>query len=388
MLKNQKNCIAMLLAGGEGKRLGDLTKRMAKPAVHFGGKYRIIDFALSNCSNSGIDTVGVLTQYEPLALNAHLGIGSPWDLDRRDGGLRSLPPYIEKKGGSWYQGTANAILQNIPFIEQHNPEHVLILSGDHIYKMDYSKLIDNHKKTGADATISVIDVPLEEASRFGIMETNASNEITGFKEKPEQPTSTLASMGVYVFKWPLLKKYLLNDAKRKQSSHDFGKDIIPMMLADNQRLLAYPFTGYWRDVGTIESYWQANMDLVGHDPKFNLNDPNWKIYSVTHHKPPHYLSKKAKVSKSIIDEGCRIAGTVKNSIIFNEVSIESESVIDKSVIMPNVSIGQNVQLSKVIVTENTTIPDNIQLTSPTNQVLVLNQESLHQILVQRLVSNG
>lgn len=379
----------MLLAGGEGKRLGALTKKMAKPAVHFGGKYRIIDFALSNCTNSSIDTVGVLTQYEPLALNTHLGIGVPWDLDRRDGGLTCLPPYIEKKGGSWYQGTANAILQNIPYIEQQNPEHVLILSGDHIYQMNYNLMLDEHIDSEADVTISVIDVPLDEASRFGIMETNERNEITQFVEKPAEPKSTLASMGIYIFKWSTLKALLLSDAKKKQSTHDFGKDIIPAMLQEKQKVMAYRFKGYWRDVGTIQSYWQANMDVVGQQPIFDLHNRKWKMYSVSHYRPPHYVATGAEINTSIIDEGCEIAGHIEQCVLFHNVKIGTNSHINKSVIMPNVSIGENVQLSHVIVNESTAIPDFFELKGTPQDIQIIDEEAIEYYLqLKDLVSNG
>ena len=292
-MKN-KECVAMLLAGGQGTRLKSLTKQIAKPAVYFGGKYRIIDFPLSNCTNSDIDTVGVLTQYEPLILNDYIGIGSPWDLDRKHGGVSVLPPFMQSEGGGWYTGTANAIYRNLKFLNQYNPEHVLILSGDHIYKMDYSAMLDHHKVSGADATISVLEVPWEDASRFGIMNTNDQQRIVEFDEKPEHPKSNLASMGVYIFRWDVLKEYLIEDAANENSSHDFGKDIIPALLHDHKNLMAYEFEGYWKDVGTVDSLWEANMDLLKKEPELNLNDPKWRIYSKNPNQPPQYIAKRRR----------------------------------------------------------------------------------------------
>ncbi|ARK29125.1 glucose-1-phosphate adenylyltransferase [Halalkalibacter krulwichiae] len=370
-----KECVAMLLAGGEGKRLGNLTKKLAKPAVYFGGKYRIIDFPLSNCINSGIETVGVLTQYEPLALNSHLGIGTPWDLDRHSGGLTCLPPFVEKRGGSWYAGTADAIYQNRHFIDQYDPEHVLILSGDHIYKMDYSLMLDYHKERGAEATISVIEVPWNEANRFGIMNATDSGHITEFEEKPSNPQSNLASMGIYIFNWSVLKEYLIEDAQQLESSHDFGKDIIPAMLQDERRLFAYPFSGYWKDVGTVESFWEANMDLLAKQPSLKLHEYNWRIYSVNACQSPQYISPYAKITNSLISEGCLIYGSISQSIIFHQVGIGCESVIEQSVIMPNAKIGQNVKLNKVIVAEGVTIPDNTEISSSEDEILVIDKDT-------------
>lgn len=373
----KKRCVGMLLAGGEGKRLGLLTKNIAKPAVPFGGKYRIIDFTLSNCTNSGIDTVGVLTQYEPLTLNAHLGIGSPWDLDRRDGGVSILPPFMAKKGASWYQGTADAIYQNISFIEQYNPDFVLVISGDHIYKMNYSAMIDFHTKHNAEATISVIQVPWEEASRFGIMNTGKHHRITEFEEKPENPKNNMASMGIYIFNWSILKSYLLEDAKNIHSSHDFGKDIIPAMLDDNRNMVAFPFNGYWKDVGTVRSYWEANMDLLKDSPSLQLNDVHWRIFSVNPNQPPQFISPTAKVSCSLINEGCIIHGTVANSILFYGVEIKEQTTIKHSVIMSNVSIGKNVVIERAIINEGTVIPNNVCIkpTDP-NDIIVLDKDSI------------
>ena len=357
----KKEVVAMILAGGQGSRLGILTKNIAKPAVPFGGKYRIIDFPLSNCSNSGIYTVGVLTQYKPLDLNAHIGIGDPWDLDRRDGGVSILPPYQGEKGGDWYKGTANAIYQNIQFVDRYDPEYVLILSGDHIYKMDYYKMLDFHKENHADATIAVIDVPLEEASRFGIMNTRADNSIYEFEEKPKLPKSTNASMGIYIFNWSILKKYLREDEKDINSSNDFGKNIIPNMLRSGRKLMAYPFEGYWKDVGTIESLWEANMDLLKRDNDLNLYDSEWKIYSQNQVRPAHYIGEEARIINSLIVEGCIIHGKVENSVLSQGVYVGKNTVIRDSVIMPNVQIGDNVKIEKAIVGNNAIINHNCNI---------------------------
>ncbi|MGL5149756.1 MAG: glucose-1-phosphate adenylyltransferase [Clostridium sp.] len=345
----KKEMVAMILAGGQGSRLGVLTKNLAKPAVPFGGKYRIIDFPLSNCSNSGIYTVGVLTQYKPLELNAHIGIGDPWDLDRRDGGVRILPPYQEEKGGKWYKGTANAIYQNIEYIDSYDPEYVLILSGDHIYKMDYEIMLDFHKQKEADATIAVIDVSYEEASRFGIMNTREDLSIYEFEEKPKEPKSTKASMGIYIFNWKELRKYLEEDELDKTSSNDFGKNIIPKMLDAGKRLVAYPFKGYWKDVGTISSLWEANMDLLKDDNELNLYDEEWRIYSVNPVRPAQYIGAKANVTNSLIVEGCTVHGQVENSILFQGVYVGKNTIIKDSVIMTNAKIGDNVVIEKAIV---------------------------------------
>lgn len=351
----KKEIVAMILAGGQGSRLGVLTKRLAKPAVPFGGKYRIIDFPLSNCSNSGIYTVGVLTQYKPLELNTHIGIGSPWDLDRRDGGVRVLPPYQEEKGGKWYKGTANAIYQNIEYVDRYNPEYILILSGDHIYKMNYDNMLEFHKDNGADATIAVIDVPLEEASRFGIMNTREDNTIYEFEEKPSEPKSTNASMGIYIFNWSVLKKFLREDENDLSSSNDFGKNIIPKMLNEGRKLIAYPFKGYWKDVGTIDSLWEANMDLLKIDNDLNLYDSEWKIYSQNQVRPAHYIGEEAKIVNSLIVEGCIINGKIENSVLSQGVYVGKNTVIRDSVIMPNAQIGDNVVIDKTIVGSNAII---------------------------------
>ncbi|MCI6189459.1 MAG: glucose-1-phosphate adenylyltransferase [Clostridium sp.] len=353
MRKNEM--VAMILAGGQGSRLGVLTKNIAKPAVPYGGKYRIIDFPLSNCSNSGVYTVGVLTQYKPLELNAHIGIGAPWDLDRRDGGVSILPPYQEEKGGNWYKGTANAIYQNIEFIDRYNPEYVLILSGDHIYKMNYEELLNYHKERNADVTISVIDVTLEEAKRFGIMNTNDDLSIYEFEEKPQHPKSTKASMGIYIFNWKALKKYLKEDEANPNSSNDFGKDIIPAMLRDGLKMYAYPFKGYWKDVGTIDSLWEANMDLLKEDSGLDLYSDDLRIYSASDVSPAQYLGPNAEVKNSLVTDGCVVYGKVENSVIFQNVYIGKNTVIKDSVIMPNAKIGDNIKINKAIVGDSVII---------------------------------
>lgn len=351
----KKEIVAMILAGGQGSRLGVLTKKLAKPAVPFGGKYRIIDFPLSNCSNSGIYTVGVLTQYKPLDLNSHIGIGDPWDLDRRDGGVSVLPPYQEEKGGEWYKGTANAIYQNIEFVDRYDPEYILILSGDHIYKMDYDKMLDFHKEKEADATIAVIQVPDDEASRFGIMNTREDSSIYEFEEKPENPKSNNASMGIYIFNWKVLKKKLREDEEYDMSDHDFGKNIIPRMLEDGSKLVAYPFEGYWKDVGTINSLWEANMDLLKKDNGLSLHDEEWKIYSSNPIRPAQYIGEEAKVKSSLIVEGCTVNGIVENSVLFQGVTVGRNTIIKDSVIMPDAKIGDNVVIEKAIIGSNAVI---------------------------------
>ncbi|HWR44712.1 glucose-1-phosphate adenylyltransferase [Sporomusa sp.] len=350
-----KEWIAMVLAGGQGTRLGALTKGLAKPAVPFGGQYRIIDFTLSNCHNSGIDTVGIMTQYEPLTLHAYVGIGSTWDLDRRDGGVHILPPYAREKGCEWYKGTADAVFQNIEFIDHFEPSYVVVLSGDHVYKMDYAAMLDYHKVCQADVTIGVIEVPWSEANRFGIMETAASGRITDFAEKPRQPKNNQASMGVYIFTWKVLKQYLLYDNANKQSSHDFGKDIIPDLLAARHRLYAYRFSGYWKDVGTVDSYWEANMDLLGDEPKIELTGDEWPVYSPSLSLPPHYQGGEAKVRCSLIAEGSIILGEVENSVIFPGVYIGSGARVKDTVVMSQVRIESGVVVSGAIVTQNTVL---------------------------------
>jgi len=353
-----KKCVAMLLAGGQGSRLGVLTKNIAKPAVPFGGKYRIIDFALSNCTNSGIDTVGVLTQYKPLKLNSHIGLGRPWDLDRRGGGVTILQPYMKQTAGEWYTGTANAIYQNIEFIESYHPEYVLILSGDQIYKMDYSKMLEFHKEKKADATLAILEVPWEEAFRFGIMNTKEDHRIYEFMEKPKSPISNKASMGIYIFNWEKLKRYLIDDQNTMSSSNDFGKDIIPKMLKNSDRMFAYPFKGYWRDVGTIHSLWEANMDLLEESPELNLYDPGWRIYSRSPMEPPHYISVGANVKCCIMNEGGIIKGDVYHCVLSPGVYIGKGSKVANSILMPNVRVGENTVIENAIVAENVVIGDN------------------------------
>ncbi len=353
-----KKCVAMLLAGGQGSRLGVLTKNTAKPAVPFGGKYRIIDFPLSNCTNSGIDTIGVLTQYKPLKLNSYIGIGQPWDLDRLNGGVTILPPYMKQTAGEWYSGTANAICQNIEFIEAYNPEYVLILSGDQIYKMDYSAMLAFHEEKNADVTIAILEVPWEDASRFGIMNTEEDNKIYEFVEKPKNPISNKASMGIYIFNWKKLREYLMEDQKNLQSSNDFGKDIIPKMLEDGQKMYAFPFKGYWRDVGTIESLWEANMDLLEESSELDLYDPAWRIYSRNPVEPPHYIARGANVKSCIITEGGMIYGDVNHSVLFAGVTVGKGSIVRNSILMPNVKIGENTVIENAIIAENTVVGDN------------------------------
>jgi glucose-1-phosphate adenylyltransferase len=354
----KKDCVAMLLAGGQGSRLYALTENMAKPAVPYGGKYRIIDFALSNCANSGIDTVGVLTQYQPLVLHDYIGSGQPWDLDKLHGGVHVLPPYQTALGASWYEGTANAIYQNMSFIERYDPEYVLILGGDHIYKMDYSKMVDFHKKKKADCTIAVQNVTLEEATRLGIMTCDEDNKVVEFTEKPKEPKSTLASMGIYVFTWSKLKKYLIENENANTGSKDFGKDIIPNMLADGQMLYAYAFDGYWKDVGTLDSLWEANMDLINPNVPLDLYDPEWKIYSRNKNMPPQYVGKNAIVENSMISEGSYIDGTVDFSVIFSGVTIEEGAVVKDSIVMPGSVVKSGAIVEYAIIGENSLVCSN------------------------------
>ena len=355
----KKEMIAMLLAGGQGSRLGVLTSKMAKPAVAFGGKYRIIDFPLSNCINSGIDTVGVLTQYQPLRLNTHIGIGIPWDLDRNVGGVTVLPPYEKSTNSEWYTGTANAIYQNLEYMEQYNPDYVLILSGDHIYKMDYKIMLDYHKANNADITIAAMPVPIEEAKRFGIVVTDDDNRITEFEEKPENPKSNLASMGIYIFSWKVLKNALI--ALKDQNECDFGKHVIPYCFENNKRLFAYEYNGYWKDVGTLSSYWEANMELIDIIPVFNLYEEFWKIYTRTDAIPPQYISSDAFIEKSIIGDGSEIYGKVYNSVIGSGVVIEEGAVVRDSIIMQDTVIGKNTSVEKAIIAEEVVIGDNVEI---------------------------
>ncbi len=355
---HKKDCVAMLLAGGQGSRLGVLTSKIAKPAVPYGGKYRIIDFPLSNCVNSGIETVGVLTQYQPLALNDYIGSGQPWDLDRIKGGVHILPPYQQISGTDWYKGTANAIYQNIPFIERYDPKYVVILSGDHIYKMDYSKMIDAHIEANAECTIAVLEVSMEEASRFGIMNCYDNGEIYEFEEKPKNPKSNKASMGIYVFNWQALRKYLIEDEQNPDSSNDFGKNIIPAMLRDGCKMIAYPFEGYWKDVGTIDSLWEANLDLLNPKIDLQLDDPAWRIYSRTTGAPPHFVGDKANIENSIVSEGCDINGHVDYSILFSNVVIEEGASVIDSIIMPGSVIKSGAVVEYAMIAENCVIGEN------------------------------
>lgn len=356
-----KDCVAMILAGGQGSRLGALTKNVAKPAVPFGGKYRIIDFPLSNCVHSGINTVGVLTQYQPLELNRYIGNGNPWDLDRSHGGVYVLPPYQSAKAGEWYKGTANAIYQNLSFLESFKPENVLILSGDHIYKMHYGEMLKAHKESGAAVTIAVMPVPWEEASRFGIMNVDEEGTITDFEEKPAEPKSNLASMGIYIFTYEVLKKYLEADERDPSSANDFGKNIIPTMLENGEKMVSFRFEGYWKDVGTIHSLWEANMDLVDQPPKFDLNDRSWSIYSRNMALAPHYVGQNAKITNSTVTEGCFIDGEIKHSVIFGGVELGEGSVVSDSVIMPGAKIGKNVVIEKAVIGADAVIGDGAKV---------------------------
>ena len=354
MLK-KKECIAMLLAGGQGSRLYTLTEKTAKPAVPFGGKYRIIDFPMSNCVNSGIDTVGVLTQYQPLVLNEYIGNGQPWDLDRTHGGVTVLSPYEAKGGKDWYRGTANAIYQNLTFIDRYSPEYTLILGGDHIYKMDYSKMLAEHKKNGADCTIAVLEVPMEEASRFGILNTDENNRIYEFEEKPKQPKSNKASMGIYIFTTEVLKKYLIEDEADPNSSNDFGKNIIPNMLNDGMKMYSYTFDGYWKDVGTLTSLWEANMDILGKNPIFNLYDRKFRIFYRHNALPPHRVGADAKVKNSMLTEGCVIDGTVENSVLSNGVVVERGAIVKDCVIMSGAKICAGAKVEYAIIDSDTVV---------------------------------
>ena len=352
----KKECVAMLLAGGQGSRLHALTSHVAKPAVPFGGKYRIIDFPLSNCINSGIDTVGVLTQYRPLELNAYIGNGEPWDLDRSYGGVHILPPYMrEGEKGTWYKGTANAIYQNINFLETYDPEYVLILSGDHVYKMDYTQLLRRHKEADAACTIAVLEVPMEEASRFGIMNVDENDDIYEFEEKPKHPKSNLASMGIYIFTWSKLREYLIADEADEKSSNDFGKNIIPAMLNAGEKMTAYRFQGYWKDVGTIESLWEANMDLLNSSNELDLNDPTWKIYTEDIPALPQYIGPNANVDKAFITQGCVVEGEIKNSVLFTGAKVGKGAKIIDSVLMPGVVVEDGAVVQRALVAENITI---------------------------------
>ncbi|GHV08926.1 glucose-1-phosphate adenylyltransferase [Clostridia bacterium] len=361
----KKECVAMLLAGGQGSRLYVLTQDVAKPAVPFGGKYRIIDFPLSNCINSDIDTVGVLTQYQPHELNAYIGSGQPWDLDRLDGGVHVLPPYARAGGSEWYKGTANAIYQNISFIEHYDPDYVLVLGGDHIYKMDYSKMLAFHKKQNAACTISVRDVSFEEASRFGIMNSNPDGSVYEFEEKPKNPKSTLASMGIYIFSWQTLKKYLVDDEADPTSGNDFGGNIIPNMLNNNERLMVYRFDGYWMDVGTIQSLWEANMDMLsGKSGGLDLFDYGWRIYGRNPTAPPHFIGDSASISHSLVTEGCSVNGQIDNSVLFHSVKVDEGAKIHHSILMPGAKIGRDAVIEYAIIAENAVIQPGVRVGAP------------------------
>lgn len=375
-MMNKKQCVAMLLAGGQGSRLGILTSNMAKPAIPYGGKYRIIDFPLSNCTNSAIDVVGVLTQYQPLELNAYIGSGSPWDLDLAHGGVYVLPPYQTGKDGAWYSGTANAIYQNCKFIEQFDPEYVLILSGDHIYKMDYNAMLKFHIENKADCTIAVREVPWEEASRFGIMNTDETNAISEFEEKPAHPKSNKASMGVYIFTWEKLRKYLTEDAANTKSSNDFGKNIIPTMLGEGQRMYAYDFAGYWKDVGTIESLWEANMDLLENPLPIDLHDKKWRIYARNPGLAPHFIAEGCIVKNSLITEGCEVFGRVEHSVLFAGVTIREGAVIEDAVIMPGATIERGAIVRRAIVAEGAVIGAGSQIGEETGNIAVVGQDAV------------
>lgn len=352
---NENKVVAMLLAGGQGSRLKTLTKNIAKPAVPFGGKYRIIDFALSNAANSGISDIGILTQYKPYLLNTHIGIGSSWDYDRNTGGLRVLPPFTSEDGGRWYTGTANAVYENIDYLDEVDPDYVLILSGDHIYKMDYNELLNFHLEKKADVSIAVIEVPWDEASRFGIVNIDEDNRIVEFDEKPEVPKNNMASMGIYMFTWGKLREYLILDAQDERSKHDFGMNVLPRMLADNNAMYAWNFKGYWKDVGTVRSYWEANMDLLDDENPLNIYDRNWRIFTRNRNLPPHYVARESLIINSLVNEGCYIRGEIKNSILFSDITVEEGAKVNKSVIHPGVTIKAGAQVNNAVITERVVI---------------------------------
>ena len=384
----KEECVAMLLAGGQGSRLGVLTKKLAKPAVPFGGKYRIIDFPLSNCVNSGIETVGVLTQYQPLVLNDYIGNGQPWDLDGMYGGVHVLPPYQRQRGADWYKGTANAIYQNIPFIERYNPDYVVVLSGDHIYKMDYAKMLDFHKANRADCTIAVIEVPMDEASRFGILNTNPDGSIYEFDEKPAVPKSNQASMGIYIFNWDKLRKYLEADEADPSSENDFGKNVLPAMLGAGERMFAYRFDGYWKDVGTIDSLWEANMDLLNPKIDLNLADEDWKIYTRNPVMPPHYVAESAVVQNSIVAEGCSIYGESEFSVLFAGASVAPGAVVRDSIIMPGAQIEEGALVQYAIVSEDAVIGKNAVVGARPEESAVLDDWGVTVIGDQVKIGDG
>ena len=372
----KKQCIAMLLAGGQGSRLGKLTTNIAKPAVSFGGKYRIIDFGLSNCLSSGIDTVGILVQYKPLILNRYVGTGESWDMAVQDGGVHILPPYAGETGGEWYEGTADAIYHNIDFIDMYEPENVLILSGDHIYKMDYNLMLTEHLDKNADLTVSVIEVPWEEASRFGIMSTDDEGRITKFSEKPKKPDSNLASMGIYIFKWKVLRKALLDDHEDGKSSHDFGKDVIPKMLAGKKKLFVYRFNGYWRDVGTVKSYYDSQMDLMDDMEHINVFTKDQKVYSNSNFYPPQFIGPKANISDSLICNGCTVYGTVTHSILGSGAVVGDGTVIEDSIVLPNATIGRNCKIKNAIINEGVVTEDNAEIGEADGDVIVFGRAKL------------
>lgn len=367
----QQECVAMLLAGGQGSRLGALTKKIAKPAVAFGGKYRIIDFSLSNCTNSNINTVGVLTQYKPLLLNSYISTGAAWDLDDAYGGVFLLPPYATETGGQWYQGTADAIFQNIDFIDNYAPQYVLVISGDHLYKMDYSLMLDFHKKNDADLTISVMEVPWEDASRFGILTADDTGRISKFSEKPKNPDSNLSSMGIYIFSWPVLKEALLKDSLNSSSDHDFGKNVIPMLLGEGKKLYAYTFTGYWKDVGTIDSYYNTNMELLNPDSPFNIFEENMRVFSNSNIYPPHYIGPDAVVENSLVCNGCRVRGEIHHSILSFDVHIEDGARVTDSILLPGAKIGKNARIFRSIIGEQSVIGEDTVLGSPDSQEITV-----------------
>ena len=367
----QQECVAMLLAGGQGSRLGALTKKIAKPAVAFGGKYRIIDFSLSNCTNSNINTIGVLTQYKPLLLNSYISTGAAWDLDDAYGGVFLLPPYATETGGQWYQGTADAIFQNIDFIDNYDPQYVLVISGDHLYKMDYSLMLDFHKKNDADLTISVMEVPWEDASRFGILTADDTGRISKFSEKPKNPDSNLASMGIYIFSWPVLKEALLKDSLNSSSDHDFGKNVIPMLLGEGKKLYAYTFTGYWKDVGTIDSYYNTNMELLNPDSPFNIFEENMRVFSNSNIYPPHYIGPDAVVENSLVCNGCRVRGEIHHSILSFDVHIEDGARVTDSILLPGAKIGKNARIFRSIIGEQSVIGEDTVLGSPDSQEITV-----------------
>ncbi|WP_430790853.1 glucose-1-phosphate adenylyltransferase [Virgibacillus flavescens] len=376
----KKECVTMLLAGGVGKRLGSLTQNLAKPAVLFGGRYRIIDFALSNCLNSHMHTVGVLTQYLPLELHKHIGVGKPWDLDRMEDGLTILSPFTENTGGSWYSGTADAINKNKNFVDRYDPEYLIVISGDHIYHMDYDELLNHHKEKQADVTISVVEVPWKETSRFGILNTTDNLRIYEFEEKPAEAKSNLASMGIYIFDWKVLKGYLAEDAKQADSSHDFGKDILPAMIADDRKLYAYRFNGYWKDVGTIGSYWEAHMDLLQEDLSLSLNNNEWKTYSHDSNFGPQLIEKDAVVEHSLVNNGCIVSGSLDHSILFENVEVGEGAVVKESILHPGVKVGIGAYLERVIVQEDVIIPDHARIVAdPNEEPIVLSSSDMEAI---------